>query len=522
MAPTHDDRTGVPRLVPSCDVGKLEIGALEKFVLSNVDGVRTQAQLADVTGLADHEVAAILDELVRRGAVERVGLTDTGSRPSANTIASAAATSPTGAASSPLQKTAAAAAIPDDQVELEEAMKMRILALSSQLDDLDHYQLLGIKRDADRKAIKGAYYAIAAKFHTDRYFGRNLGRFKSLMELIFGRATTAHEALSHKTRKAEYDQYLDERDRTQAYEKLLAAVDEGADFFAAERASGRFSAAAPITELVGAKAPQPTPAVTPPSAPRLPSVPPPPLTPDQERVRREALARRLAGTRGVTQTGRHRPITLTNPDSSGAMRSAAPPPTQEEVRAATDNIKRAYEDRRDGAKRAQATKFVEAGAAALAKDDVVTAATHYRLAIKYTEDPAVHATYAEVNRRARDLLCDAYLKQARYEEQQQKWREASVSYIKALEGRPEDADLAERAAATLLREGRDLRRAGKYAELAVQKNPNNAAFRVTLANVYLAAGLFLRAKSELEQALKLAPGDAAVKELLAHAKKMVS
>jgi curved DNA-binding protein CbpA len=512
LASTPDDRTGVPRPVPSFDAGKLVIGALERFVLSNIDGKRTEHELADLTGLADRELAPILDKLAKLGAVQRDG----------------------SLGSSSGQK--AAAPIPDDQVELEDAMKMRVLDLSTRLDDLDHYELLGIPRDADKRAIKSAYYGIAARFHTDRYFGKNLGRFKPLMEQIFGRATVAHEALSKASRKAEYDEYLQERDRTQAYERLLAAVDDGGDFFTAERASGRVAAASPITELGGATARDadvatvriepsipaapfapPVPAVASPSQPLAPAAP---LTPEQERARREALARRLAGSRGGTlQTGRMKPITM--PGASVAPKPATGP-TQDEVRAAQDNIKRAYEDRRDGAKRAQAAKFVEAGAAALAKDDVVAAATHYRLAVKYTDDPAVHATYADVNRRARDLLCDAYLKQARYEEQQQKWHEAAISYVKALEGRPEDADIAERAAAMLLREGRDLRRAGKYAELAVQKNPNAAAFRVTLASVYLGAGLFLRAKSELEQALKLSPEDAKVKELLAHAKKMVS
>ena len=523
MASPNDDRTGVPRLVPSCDVGKLAVGALERFVLSNVDGVRTEQSLANVTGLADAELGAILERLVKLGAVVRSGGSPSSpARADSGSKVAISASSPEGAASSVQKK--APTVTPDDQVELDDAMKKRVLELAARLDELDHYELLGIGRDADRKAIKGAYYAIASKFHTDRYFGKNLGRFKSLMEQIFGRATSAHEALSNKTRKAEYDEYLQERDRTQAYEKLLAAVDDGADFLTADRASGRMPSASIAEPTAPEHAEASASPELPPVTPMTP-IAPQPLTPEQERARRDALARRLAGSRGGTlQTGRMKAITMSEATraSSGSMRAAPQAPTEVEIRAATDSIKRQFEDRRDGAKKAQAAKFIEAGAAALAKDDLVTAANHYRLAIKYTDDPAVHATYTDLNQRSRDLLCDAYQKQARYEEQQQKWREAANSYAKALEGRPEDPNIAERAAAMLLREGRDLRKAARFAELSVQKNPNNAAFRVTLANVYLGAGLFLRARSELEQALKLAPADAKVKELLAHARKMVS
>jgi Flp pilus assembly protein TadD len=56
----------------------------------------------------------------------------------------------------------------------------------------------------------------------------------------------------------------------------------------------------------------------------------------------------------------------------------------------------------------------------------------------------------------------------------------------------------------------------------VQKSPQNAAFRVTLGAVYLDAGLFLRARSELEQAAKIDPNSTTIRELLVRARKMAS
>src|SRR5581483_1669378 len=103
----------------------------------------------------------------------------------------------------------------------------------------------------------------------------------------------------------------------------------------------------------------------------------------------------------------------------------SPTPSQAETQAAGDALRRMYEERKDAAKRAQAKKFVEAADQALAKEDLVTAANNYRLAVRYTDDAEVQRKFEETNKRARDFMAQAYLKQAKYEEQQQRWREAA-------------------------------------------------------------------------------------------------
>ena len=52
------------------------------------------------------------------------------------------------------------------------------------------------------------------------------------------------------------------------------------------------------------------------------------------------------------------------------------------------------------------------------------------------------------------------------------------------------------------------------AQQAIALEPSNANYRVTLANVYLAAGLTKNARRELEAALQLAPGDGTIQSLL--------
>jgi len=472
-------------------VASLPIGALERFVLSNIDGRRSRTELADLTGIGEGDVDRILDKLAALGAVHL----------------DEAAAKANGAH-------APAAPPADETLDLDPALRARIDEIHAALDTLDHYALLGVARDADRKAVKSAYYALAATFHTDRHFGKKLGSFKAKMEQIFGKATTAHDTLANKDRRAQYDAYLEERDRTQAYERLMAMVEGGGDFAEELRAeTGR----RPVILLPGAATP-----VTAVSKAKAKSVPPPPIEPEppppmvtaptseQDRQRREALARRLGGRalQGRHTTGPRPAVEVVRPHS--------------DPQTATEAVRRMYEERRDAAKQAQAKKFIEGAEQALAKEDLVTAANNYRLAVRYTDDAEVHRKFEETNRRARDFMATAYLKQAKYEEQQQRWREAALSYGKAIDGRPDDPELHHGAANALRREGRDLHAAARHGEMAVQKNPNDAAFRVTLGHVYLDAGLFLRSRKELERALELEPANARAKELLAQVKKLMS
>ena len=491
------DKTSVPKLVSGTHLARLPIGAREGFVLSRIDGRTAIGELSVLCGLPVDEVERILTRLRELRAVYFGEIAPAAPEPTEDpsSIKVAVAVNVPKAARSPRTLTRSRArkwgpADLDEPADLEREFKGRILDLHSWLDDMDHYELLAVERDADKKAIKNAYYQLAIVFHTDRYFGKSLGSFKSKMEAIFGRITLAHDTLANKTRRAEYDEYLVDRDRTRAFEAYLSGSDE--------------------PEPVEPSAPPP---------PLVPSVvpPPPPVSaepPDEQRLRREALARRLMGS-STSRIKAAPPV-----PTPTAKPSVHPEPAV--ARAATDALRRRYEESRHGAKRSQGKNLIDAADACLAKNDLLGAANNLRLALNYDDSPEVREKYEDINRRARDLLADTYLKQARYEESEGKWGSAAISYAKAHDGRPDDAEICERAAHALRMEGRDLHKAARFAEIAVQKSPASADFRVTLGAVYLDAGLFLRARTELEQAAKIDPSSAAIRDLLARARKMAS
>lgn len=501
--PISVDKASVPKVAPGVDFGKLKIGAREGFVLSRLDGHASIAQLATLCALPLDEVERIITRLMELraafvGEVPPWSIAPPPTPPPVVEIKPKATTSPRTLTRSRARKWGPTEL--EEPAELEPELKGRILDLHGWLDDMDHYELLAVPRDADKKAIKSAYYQLAVVFHTDRYFGKSLGSFKSKMEAIFGRITLAHDILANKTKRKEYDEYLVDRDRTRAFEAYLA----GQEAYEEE------------------KPPEPEPEPPPVSAPASVAETPPPSVPlavagapvdapaDEARARREALARRLMGASST----RLRTAPITSPAPS------APLPTTPD--AARDALKRRYEETRDGARRAQANRLIRAADKALETNDLLAAANNLRLALNYDDTPELRARYEATNLRARDAMADTYVKQARYEEGLAKWGPAALNYVKAHEGRPDDPALAERAAHALRMEGRDLHTAARLAEIAVQKSPSSADFRVTLGAVYLDAGLFLRARTELEQAAKIDPNSATIKDLLARARRMTS
>lgn len=359
--------------------------------------------------------------------------------------------------------------MPDDDVDLAPELRRSIDDLHGKLDALDHYALLGVARDADRKAIKGAYFAHAARLHPDRWFGKRLGAWKAKLEAVFGRMTTAHDTLTHPGRRAEYDAYLRQHAQIEAFERALDVDVDVPDMPVEERAVDPSAVRTGSTDRMRAVTPSPSPA-------------------DLDRARREALARRLAG------------------GSSRKMPAVAPPKTASSMKMP------AVAPVPPKPTRAQAIEaLVVAARAAAAAGDVATASNKMRVAARF--DPTLATEADELSRRAHAAMADAYVAQARFEESEGRWVAAALSWVKALEGRPNDARIAERAANALRLGGGDLHRAARAAETAVRLAPNDVGCRLTLAEVYHAAQLPRRAAAELENARRLAPNDPRVREL---------
>jgi len=109
----------------------------------------------------------------------------------------------------------------DDQLDIDHAKKKKIIELYEALDARTHYEIIELPADADKKRVKSAYYSIAPEFHPDKYFRKRLGHYKAKIEAIFSRLTLAHDVLTSKQRRAEYDAYLEQLRRNRTMAALL-------------------------------------------------------------------------------------------------------------------------------------------------------------------------------------------------------------------------------------------------------------------------------------------------------------
>ena len=500
----------VPRLKSGCDVKSLPLSPVEGFLLSRIDAATSERDLAMITGLAPAEVTAALDHLAQLGAIDfgatspaapasprpppsppraRQSVPPGRNEPPANTRV----VMETASGSSPLRYDPAEL---DEVVEIDADKKRRILDLFYRLDVLTYYQVLDVEPLADKKRIKSAYYAMAPEFHPDRFFRKTLGSYKGKIEAVFNRVTIAHDVLTVKERRAEYDEYLAQTQKN----RVMAAIIEQTP-----RDVARIQAAVDVAVIVPASGqgspgryasePAPPPASEPAASSAPPAAPPAPLSAEAARSRRETLARKLSGT-------------MRRPPAP------APAPDLVEQQRIADALIASHEARVDDARRAQLQRHLDQGKAMLAQQQFAAAANAYRIAASLApDDRAVQATCAEATRLADAALADGYLKQALYEESQDRWGEAALSYSKVCNGRPRNAAAHERVAFTTLKSSANVRRAVEFARRAVELDPKTPQFRVTLASAYLAAGLEKSALGEIERALDLAPGDQKIKDL---------
>jgi Flp pilus assembly protein TadD len=394
------------------------------------------------------------------------------------------------------------AALAED-VDLDPATRRRVLLMHRALDRTDHYALLGASRTADRKELKRAYFELASQIHPDRYFRKKLGSFKQRMEIVFGRLTQAHDVLTSKDKRADYDAYLDEQRRSRSIEDLLA--DALAEVqHAQETVERQVRAQEPASSPTGAVPSTPSATTSgPPGA--TSSVPPErPSTPSLTvGARRDALARRLLAGRST------HPTPVPGAKSNPAVVPVSP------TAGAMDALRRRYEERMTHAKAAQARKYVANAEAALAANDPVAAANAFRVARSLQpDDPKLAAMAASTQTRADAILFETYTRQAGYEEKNGQWSDAAKSWTRVCKLRPDDAAAHDRGATALVKAERDLHEASRMAQRACALEPANPAFRVSLAKVYLAAGLGLNARRELETATQLAPHDVTIQAML--------
>ncbi len=472
----------------------LAIGPREAFVLSRVDGRSSEVEIAQATGLDLDDVIASLTRLHQLGAIAYAG-----EQPPA---AEHSAVVPSGSGSTSV-KSLFALFDPrelDEPADLSRERKQQILQTYYALDELTHYELLQVPVDADKKAIKAAYFQVVNLFHPDRYFGKQLGSFKNKLERIFARMTEAEQVLTRKVSRAEYDAYLATRRRTSRFNRLLD--DESALNEELERARELIEREAQHDSLGPDASSNGGVTRVRPSQPIMRRISDP-------EVRKRALARKLRGS-AMPSFRPSRPVPAAPLSPSG----------QDDLRERVDaDLKARYESRRAQAQRNQVGRYVEAADKAEANNDPVSAANALRIALELDPNNELLSKRLSVAQAdATRVLADSYLQQAQYEEREGQLEVAARNYERAAAGKGVAA-LYDRAASCLLGAQGDMKHAGELARKAVELAPAQAEYRITLARIYACAKMLNSAVKEAERAVKLAPNSEATKTWLKRIKR---
>jgi curved DNA-binding protein CbpA len=204
-ADTADRGDAVPRLAPGCDPTALFLSPAEAYLLTRVDGCTAWSQLRQIGGLPAEEVDLCLETWLRQGVL----VVDSEASPQAESAPQVEAPPPIESPPAEVHEAPAPTLDIDPSLDITEEDQQRVLAFEPRLTQ-SYYEVLGIPPGADAKAIKRAYFSVSKEFHPDRYFRREIGPFRELLDRIFKTVVEAYELLSDPATRSELDRSLAE------------------------------------------------------------------------------------------------------------------------------------------------------------------------------------------------------------------------------------------------------------------------------------------------------------------------
>lgn len=196
------------RVSPGFDPLKAAVGPDEYFLLSRIDGSQSLRQVLLDSGLPVERGVAIVTRLRSIGALLLPGESAApapASVPSAPSRPVGPLRSAQGTDSQPqdlahdlrlANPSPEEQAALDEDAEIDDTDRRRLLALERLILKQDPYMLLGVSQGADAKALKRAYFLLSKEIHPDRYYGKKLGSFAARMSRVFEEVSRTYAQLT--------------------------------------------------------------------------------------------------------------------------------------------------------------------------------------------------------------------------------------------------------------------------------------------------------------------------------------
>lgn len=181
----HKPSKRSPALASGVNLMRFDLSYEEGLLAARLDGQTTEPDLALLLGWSQGQVADVLAGLRTKGVV------DDGDTPRSD---------PYGAFIFPLPLMQA-------ESDLTEEQRKKVIFTYDRLDDLNHYEVLQVRRRDDARAIKSAFQLRVKEWHPDRW-PRNKGPFGKMIQQIFERVQRANGTLSNEKTREAYDAEL--------------------------------------------------------------------------------------------------------------------------------------------------------------------------------------------------------------------------------------------------------------------------------------------------------------------------
>jgi curved DNA-binding protein CbpA len=127
----------------------------------------------------------------------------------------------------------------DPAVAVPVDRQRRLLALRDRLRHVGHFEILGLDPVDDTRVIRRAYHVISREFHPDSYYGKDLGRFRGVLDDLFRRARSSYEFLLDPARRKTLVDAHEAQVREEREQRLQAELEARAAEFAAQEEERR-------------------------------------------------------------------------------------------------------------------------------------------------------------------------------------------------------------------------------------------------------------------------------------------
>lgn len=363
--------------------------------------------------------------------------------------------------------------------------------LSQRVETGDYYTILGVASDCSAGELKKAYYNLSRRFHPDRFYRVEVGDLRGQLEAVFTGINISFEVLSDAVQRRRFD-----------LEK--AKKEEGRRTLSERRGRGpamRAARTAPPSDKL-----QPAPKENPEQSDETEAIEtaskPEPEKPPK---RRSAYARhrdrlRQSGERSTRERS-SRPRRDRSNQSDGPSR-----PSSKMAEAVRDKI---------SARKDKATACYNQGLKSIEEEDWGPAASSLYMAHQYVPKNAEYkALWEEVQVKANQGRAAKFIALAESAESFRNVREAMHNYQQATECNPLDGLAHFRFGQLLAEFSGDARSAMLQFRHAVLKTPENVAYRMALANLYVDQKMNKNAAREYQKTLELDPKNKEAKNAL--------